>query len=195
MKKTVCHPRFISFVCIVLVCSALCGFYLIDNARFPETALMSASWSYNYSDLEELTQNSDLIARISVEDASYYTTDQGIPMTNYTANIDLPIYGCTEDNSIDIVMTGGPDDGVIFEIADDSLMNIDDDFIIFARQNDNGTYTILSGPQGRMSIENGLVSSLNVSNSQVRANHIGSNISVQNVPLDDFVAEINSYIE
>lgn len=195
MKKTVRHPLFIPFMCIILMCSALCGLHLLNNSRSPETVLMSASWSYNYSDLEELTQNSDLIARISVEDASCYTTNQGIPMTTYTVNIDLPIYGCMEDDSINLVMTGGPDDDVIFEIADDPLMNIDDDFIIFARQNDNGTYTILSGPQGRMSIENGLVSSLNVSNSQVRANNIGSNISIQNVPLDDFVAEICSYIE
>ena len=46
-----------------------------------------------------------------------------------------------------------------------------------------------------MSIENGLVSSLNVSNEQVRTHNTDSNISVQNVPLDEFLERIDTYIE
>ena len=193
MKKTVRHPLFIFLICIIFVCSFF-SLYLLNNHQSQEPVLMSASWSYNYSDVEELTQNSDLIALISVEDLASYINDQELPMTNYTVNIDTPIYGCTEDDSINVVMTGGPDNGVIFEIADDPLMNINDNFIIFAHQNNDGSFTILSGPQGRMSIENGLVSSLNISNSRVQTYNVGSNISIQNVPLDDFIAEVQSYV-
>ena len=71
------------------------------------------------------------------------------------------------------------------------------DFQIFIVANFKhiATYTILSGSQGRMSIENGLVSSLNVSNEQVRTHNTDSNISVQNVPLDEFLERIDTYIE
>lgn len=175
------HSRIVSAALAAVVFAAV--FLVMGNQRSEERVLMSASWSYHYSDLEELTRNSDLIALISVEDANSYITGDGIPMTNYTVTIDTPIYGCIENDSVSLVMTGGSKDGVLFEIDDDPLMDIHDNFIIFARQNDSGTYTILSGPQGRMSIENGFVSSL-----------IGSSISVQDVPLDDFIAEIQSYL-
>lgn len=184
------HSRTVSAALAVVVFTAFfllavncTGLHPTSNPRPEETVLMSGSWSYHYSDLEELTRNSDLIALISVEDANSYITDTGIPMTNYTVTIDTPIYGCVENGSVSLVMTGGPKDGVLFEISDDPLMDIHDSFIIFARQNDSGTYTVLSGPQGRMSIENGLVSSL-----------IWSSISVQDVPLDEFIAEIQSYL-
>ena len=182
------------FCCIFLLSGALLfGSYL--NHQSPETILMTASWSYNYSNLEDLTQSSDLIALISVDDANSYITSDGIPITNYSVLITSSIYGCSEDEVIEVVMTGGPKDGAIYEIADDPLMEIQDDFIIFARKNDDGTYTILSGPQGRMSIKNGLVSSLNISNEQVRLYNNGSNISFSSVPLDDFISEIMSYID
>ena len=194
MKK-ISHSKIfpVLFCCILLSGALLFGSHL--NQQSPETILMTASWSYNYSNLEDLTQSSDLIALISVDDANSYITSDGIPMTNYSVLITSSIYGCSEDEVIEVVMTGGPKDGAIYEIADDPLMNVQDDFIIFARKNNDGTYTILSGPQGRMSIENGLVSSLNISNDQVRLYNNGSNISFSSVPLDDFISEIMSYID
>ena len=160
-----------------------------------QKVLMSASWSYNYFDVEELTKNSDLIARVAIIDDGQCKKVNDIPMTYYTASVTTPIYGCTVNDTITIAMTGGIDDGILREIADDPLMKKTDDFLIFCRKNVTGTYTILSGSQGRMSIENGLVSSLNVSNEQVRTHNTDSNISVQNVPLDEFLERIDTYIE
>lgn len=176
------HSRIVSAALAAVVFVAV--FLVMGNHRSEERVSMSGSWAYCYSGLEELAQSSDLIALISVEDANSYITDTGIPMTNYTVTIGTPICGCVEDDSVSLVMTGGPKDGVLFEIADDPLMDIHDNFIIFARQNSDSIYTILSGPQGRMSIENGHVSSL-----------IWSTISVEAVPLDDFIAEIQSYTD
>lgn len=195
MKKLSFSKIFTLLICCcsILAASLFLGTHIIHHS--PKTILMSASWSYNYSDLEDLTQNSDLIALVSVDDSTSYITPDGIPMTNYSVLITTSIYGCSEDEVIDIVMTGGPKDGAIYEIADDPLMNMQDNFIIFARENNDGTYTILSGPQGRMSVDNGLVSSLNVSNPQVRLYNSGSNISFSSVPLDDFIAEILSYVD
>lgn len=45
-------------------------------------------------------------------------------------------------------------------------MNKGDEFFIFATANDNGTYTIMSGPQGRFEIKDGQVYSLNAGNEQ-----------------------------
>lgn len=195
MKKFSRHPSLILLTCIVLLCATF-GFHYMSSERSDrETVLMTASWTYNYGDLEDLTHGSDLIARISVDSADSYITDDGIPMTNYTVSINTPIYGCEEGSTVNLIMTGGSSDGVVYEIADDPLMEIEDDFIVFARKNESGTYTILSGPQGRMTIDNGLVSSLNVSDSQVRAYNSGSNISISSVPLNDFISEVQSYID
>lgn len=194
MNKFVRRPLLISLACIMLLCAAFGFLYLNSNRSGRETILMPASWTYNYGDLKDLTHGSDLIARISVVGADSYITDDGIPMTNYTVSIDTPIYGCEDGSTVNLIMTGGRNDGAVYEIADDPLMEIEDDYIVFARRNESGTYTILSGPQGRMTIDDGLVSSLNVSDSQVRTYNSGSNISISAVPLNDFIAEVQSYI-
>ena len=93
-----------------------------------QKVLMSASWSYNYFDVEELTKNSDLIARVAIIDDGQCKKVNDIPMTYYTASVTTPIYGCTVNDTITIAMTGGIDDGILREIADDPLMKKTDDF-------------------------------------------------------------------
>ena len=182
----------ISILCVALVVMA----GLVPHRdNIPEKILMSASWSYNYSDLKELTESSDLIARISVMDDGFSTDVDGIPMTYYTAAVTIPIDGCSMNDTITIAMTGGPKENFLYEIADDPLMKESDDFLVFCRKNTTGTYTVLSGSQGRMTINNGLVSSLNVSNDQVQTYNLGSNINVQNIPLEEFILEVSTYLK
>ena len=178
----------VSILCI----SIFAMYFLGAGKKQPQKVLMSASWSYNYFDVEELTKNSDLIARVAITDDGQYKKVNDVPMTYYTATVTTPIYGCTVNDTITIAMTGGIEDGILHEIADDPLMKEADDF---CRKNVTGTYAILSGSQGRMSIENGLVSSLNVSNEQVRTYNTDSNISIQDVPLDEFMERIDTYLK
>lgn len=158
-----------------------------------EKITMNASWSYNYGSVEELSKSGDIAAVVKITGAESELLN-GIRFTTYDAQIEELVAGTNED-SIKIVMTGGIDDTEkkIYELADDPLMKLNDEFLIFAKQNQDGTYTILSGPQGRFEIKNNHVYSLNESNAQVKKANVGSNIKVNGENKDEFFKAVRKY--
>ncbi len=167
----------------------------LESQPEKETELITtlhASWGYNYRDVEELTENSDYIAIVNVKDSKsfYYEI---LPKTLYTVETTQSIYGETDD--VQLVFTGGVFEDKTVELSDDPLMSIGDSFLVFARKNDDGTYTVLSGPQGRFVIEDDCVYSLNAVDKQSRSvNRSSSNIMVDGVPLDDFIESVEGYL-
>ncbi len=192
-------------ICVILLTTIVLGYFLKqrkgDNGALAldgyERVLLRASWTYNYKDVEEVARNSDIIAVVKVISAtpSDKYLQYGVMQTIYTVQVIDDIYGGI-GNEIQIVMTGGvsEEEKKIYEIADDPLMNIDDEYVIFAKENPDGSYTALSGFQGRYAVTDGYVSSLNVSNEQVAAPNAYSDISVTNIALDDFVGQVRQYI-
>ena len=195
---------------IIKVCSAASVFCLAavigvgvwHNSAKPytfdgyKTVSMNASWSVHYNGIEGLckAENLDLIARVKIGDG-IQENRIGLNMTVFTAEVEDLIYGSREDN-VDIIMTGWVDHDTktIHEISDDPLMKKGDEFIIFARKNESGTYTILGGPQGRFLIENDTVYHLyewtplpDAEKSNVADKNTGESV-------DDFVEKIRSYI-
>ena len=81
----------------------------------------------------------------------------------------------------------------IYELDDDPLMQINDEYLIFANKNSDGTYTTLSGSQGRFEIEGNRVYSLNKSNAQVKKANVGSNIKVSGEDKETFIKSIRAY--
>ncbi len=164
-----------------------------NNNSDYEKVLLDASWEYNYSDIEELSNNSDIIAVINIDefeiDDSYSGLD--IIMTKYNASIQELIYGDYEEE-IEIIMTGGfdEDEKIIYEIVDDPLMNINDEYLIFAKKNNDGTYRILSGSQGRYVIENNEIYSLNCYDEQVQNSNNSTNIVINGEDKASFINEI-----
>lgn len=185
IKKTIALA-----LCLLLVCTFLaCG---SQSEEQLEKVAMPVSWTYNYKDVQELTTNSDLIAYVSITAMESYA-ENGVIMTKYQAEVLDEIYG-EKARTVEIIMTGGIVDQTIHEVEDDPLMDAKEAFLIFARKNESGTYTILSGPQGRFVVTDNKVYSLNVANDQVaRANQF-SNISVNGVDFGLFVSEIQSYL-
>ena len=167
----------------------------LESQPEKETELITtlhASWGYNYRDVEELTENSDYIAIVNVKESEsfYYEI---LPKTLYTVETTQSIYGETDD--VQLVFTGGVFEDKTVELSDDPLMSIGDSLLAFARKNDDGTYTVLSGPQGRFVIEDDCVYSLNAVDKQLRsANRLSSNIMVDGVPLDDFISSVEGYL-
>lgn len=157
-----------------------------------EKVSMSASWAYNYKDVKELAQSSDLIALISIEGSRLDDTSD-ITQTIYQAAVKEQLYG-EPVKEVDIVMTGGIVGNTIYEIEDDPLMKERDEFLIFARKNADDTYTILSGPQGRFVIQDHSVYSLNACNEQVKQKNNGSNIRVQGESAETFLKKVKSYV-
>lgn len=193
----------IFFSCIIAIIIGAISFIVINNSGTEhindktkyEKVFLNASWSYNYSDIEELTESSDLIALIDVKSENLSSELQaGIPMSTYTANVSESVYGCENGENVDIVMTGGITNNKLYEIKDDPLMNEGDQYLIFATKNYDGTYTILSGSQGRFSFENGKISSLNESNEQVKKYNEFSNIHVKAENKTNFVNKIKEFL-
>ncbi len=184
---------------ITAICALTCGCSRVtDKDPFDgyKTVSMHASWCDYYSGIEELckAESLDLIARVKIGDGKQEDKN-GLMMTTFAANVEELIYGNGED-IVNIIMTGGVDHDskTIYEILDDPLMQKDDEFIIFARKNESGTYTVLGGPQGRFLIESDTVYPLYewASQSDVeKANIVDEH---NGISIDDFVKEIKSYI-
>jgi len=196
MKKTIKVILCFSLIAVVFALEACSNQKAADYNQYEKIPL-SASWSYNYESVRELTNSCDLAAYIKITgmETSDKYKEYGVDLTIYTAEIQESLFG-KKDGTIRIMMTGKIDDKEkkIYEIVDDPLMNLNDEFFVFAESNEDGTYTILSGPQGRFEIIDNMVYSLNVSNEQVAKNNFGSNITVNKQPKDEFYGEIKEYI-
>ena len=184
---------------ITAICSLTCGCSRVtDKEPFDEykTVSMHASWSVYYNGIEELckAESLDLIARVKIDDGKQ-ENNKGLMMTTFAANVEELIYGSDED-IVNIVMTGGVnhDTKTIYEISDDPLMQKDDEFIIFARKNESGTYTVLGGPQGRFIIEIDTVYPLldRISQPDVAIANVANENNGKSI--DDFIEEIKSYL-
>lgn len=191
--------RAIAGFCLVVVMLALAACSkqsAIDYSQYKKVPL-TASWAYNYENVRELADNCDLAAYVTITglETDNRHKSYGVALTIYTAEITESLFG-KKDGTIRIVMTGTVDEKEkkIYEIVDDPLMKLGDKFFVFAKSNEDGTYTILSGPQGRFEIIDNMVYSLNVSNEQVAKNNSGSNIIVNKQPKDEFYAQIKEYV-
>lgn len=144
----------------------LIGVFIFFNSKEEsETVYMSASWSYRYADIEELSKSSDLIALIRVNKLVDFE-EGNVPSSTFESKIIEPIHGCEKGDLIHIYMTGAIIDDTKFEIKGYPLLEKGEEFLIFTSKNDDGTYTMLGGPQGRLVYQDGKLNSLhNVGNS------------------------------
>lgn len=158
-----------------------------------EKVSMTASWTYNYGSVEELSKASDIVAVVKITDSECKKISD-IPLTTFDAQVKQLICG-NDEKEIKITMTGGIDktEKKIYELDDDPLMQINDEYLIFSNKNSDGTYTTLSGSQGRFEIEGNSVYSLNKSNAQVKKANVGSNIKVSGEDKETFIKSIRAY--
>ncbi|RAQ29907.1 hypothetical protein DPQ25_06390 [Hydrogeniiclostridium mannosilyticum] len=121
--------------------------------------VMHASWAKGYASVEELMADTDFaglievtgVVRVENSGAHLSEGSMAMPATVFSARVlDAAAGGQTE---LEIYMTGERTDEEVFELADDPLMASGEKWFIFARQNDNGTHTILTGPCGRFAYD------------------------------------------
>lgn len=157
-----------------------------------EKVIMHASWSYGYGSIEEMTKASDIVAIVKIKGAEN-VLDSGIHFTNYTADVKQLIRG-NDEKEITIHMTGGVDDVTksVYELSDDPLMQKDDEFLIFARKNQDGTYTILTGSQGRYVVKDNCVYPLNDSTVLVKSLKQRSKITADGETTEEFIEFVQS---
>lgn len=181
-------------ITIVLLIALFSVIYFNIKKKTKESHYISASWEYNYEDIQEISQDSDFIAIISVNTSEKTELNESIPYTIFSASVITPIYNAKENQEILIYMTGGETKDGMIEVEDDPLLLDGEEALVFCKENADGTYRILSGPQGRLLYENGKLNSLNVVNSRVRQANSFSNIVIQNVDADILIDEIKNYV-
>ena len=136
-----------------------------------------------------------MIALVTVQGVEDTLVEYNIPYTIFTVEVNTPIFNSVEGENFTIYMTGCETKDKIVELIDDPLLQKGDEILVFCKKNPNGTYQIISGPQGRLVYENGKLSSLNTINSRVKEVNAFSNISIQNADANSLIEEIKGYIE
>lgn len=189
--------RLMMVLSLIMLISLTTGIWFLkdkmNNAQ-QEIQYLSASWPYNYSNLEEISKASDLIALIKVEGVSKSYETRGIPVTEYKVQVLEPIYG-TDETQLILFMTGREDKNKKIEIKDDPLPHADEEFLVFCKQNADGTITVLSGPQGRLVYTDGKLNSLNAVNENEMEINSSSSIQIVNEDAETIIAQIKSYVE
>ena len=158
------------------------------DANAEKKTVAQASWSQGYGSIKDLTADSNLIALIEIEDVASYGISQDLPHTVFAAKVLEPVHNAQKDEEIRIYMTGGQMDGETVEIADDPLMKSGEQYLVFCRENSDGTDTILGGPQGRFVYEDGKLSSLDIaygwgesSGIQAKLDHADANAIIKEI--------------
>jgi len=192
-KKTILSVASVFLVAVVAI--AIVGIATGNSMAGKITYRISVSWEYNHESIEEISQNSDVIALIRVISESDSYQIRSVPLTEFEVEVITPIYGADPGEHLTIVMTGGiTASGSFVELDDDPLLRPNEEFLIFARQNDDGTLTMLSGPQGRLVHEEGRLSSITPDNSMAREANQHLNIQIENASFEDIVNEIQNAV-
>ena len=95
-----------------------------------------------------MAADSDLIALVEITDEERVEQHESLYFTISTANVLETVYSTEDVETVEIYQTGRRTDTELIQIAEDPLMNEGEKWFIFARRNEDGTYTIL-GPFGR----------------------------------------------
>lgn len=182
----------IAVVSVLLLCAVVTFTYVNKPTKQEELSLISASWSYNYADIEDIAGDSDLIALIHVNKLLSKKQDSGLPFSTFEVEVIEAVYGCEAGDKISIYMTGGYTGDKRIEIRDDPILEKGQEFLVFTKKNEDGTYRILSGPQGRLEYKDGKLNSLQYVNDRVKQYNAGMNISVQNQEAEALMDKIRS---
>lgn len=192
MNKKIIYTT-ITMVCILAI-YIITSIFLSKNKSESEVTYLSASWDYNYGDVNEISNASDLIALIHVNKLSSEKVDI-IPYSFFEVEVIKPVYGCETGEKISIFMTGGKIDNRIVEIIDDPLLVSDQEFLVFTQKNDDGTYSILGGPAGRLEHKDGKLNSIQLVNPRVKDNNKSMNIKIENYDADQLISEIKKIMD
>lgn len=161
-----------------------------ESSNETNKTYLNSSWSYSYADVDDLSNNSDIIALIKVGSIADSETVDSIPFTTFNVQVENAIYGCENNEELKIYMTGFVGDNEIQEVIDDPLLVEGDEFLIFAKRNSDGTCTILSGPQGRLKYQDGEVSSLKYVYKNVKDSNDFFPIDVDKKDINSIIREI-----
>ena len=153
--------KIISFAVALMMLPALCGCIRVEQRQEqPKDQWINVDWSKSYANLRELTMDSELIVFATVQNSTP-GKESPIPSTLFTMKINTLLWGEPLDATFEIYMTGGKNaDGTLTQVADDPLMKEGEQYLLFCRENTDGSYTVLGGPQGRFRYREGKLTAI-----------------------------------
>jgi hypothetical protein len=157
---------------------------------------LHASWNCNYADIEEISEYSDLVAVVEVEDKIKDYDINKIPFTEYSLKIiDSISDSSLGEENLNVIMTGVQNEKKHVEVIDDPLMKKNDQYLLFLRKNDDGTYKILGGPCGRLvyDSDNKTVTSLCIKDEKVKKANPNINLRVDDEKVNSIRDKIKMY--
>lgn len=127
----------------------------------PSEVHYSASWANAFVSIEEMTENADLVANVTVTGiASTEKTEDGV-YTIYSARVDSILHGSADpSDQILIKQLGGTVDGIEYLVDDDPPLIAGDSSVFFLTEYEEGRYFIMGGPTGRIHVDDGSTSTL-----------------------------------
>lgn len=133
------------------VAFGVAGGLLLGGCASPQTQGSSASWARAYPTLRELTAASDAILVGTVEKSTPAPAVDGIPFTDATVAVTTWLKGTPAAPVITVHQTGAAARDTFVSLGD-PLMQPGESSMLFVLRNNDGTYTALSGPTGRLLI-------------------------------------------
>ena len=188
------HKKMFIALAVVLAAGIGAVFYARGDHKTKEVQYLSASWDYSYRDVEEIARASDRIALVSVGNVENTFIDQSVPYTIFSVKVETSVYNCEEGQEFSIYMTGAETDTKIMEIAGDPLLQPGDEILVFCKENPDGTYRILGGPQGRLVYDDGTLNSISTVLAQEGEEGMLSGLIVENADARALIREIQGYV-
>lgn len=163
-----------------------------------EPRYVEVSWAVGYRTLDSLASASVAIidgtvtglARTTVDRQTVGDLESSLSFSDYEFEVASILKGNVVQDTIMIHQTGGTTDGFTVEVRDDPLLEVGARYILFLRS-DGELFVTLGGPAGRLVVENGLVKSL----SEAYPEREISDLQIKDVPVEDFLAEIERILE
>lgn len=137
----------------------LAGGLLLGGCTSPQTQGSSTSWALAYPTLRELTGASDAILVGTVEKSTPSPAVDGVPFTDATVAVKTWLKGTPAASAITVHQTGAAAPGMSDSLGD-PIMQPGESSMLFVLKNNDGTYTALSGPTGRLLISGTAVEKL-----------------------------------
>lgn len=180
----------------VAVVAAGIGLGRLEMRSVPGSAgSLEASWAYNFSSFEDLSAASSLVvigrvgsspAKVVAATDTVGSAGISLHFTDWPFVVSKVLKGPAAP-SVVVRQTGAVLDGRRIEIRDDPLFESDREYLLFLSFDaETGTYAVVGGPQGRLEVRGGRVSSLSV----VYPSRQISDLDVRGMALGDVAARI-----
>jgi len=103
---------------------------------------------------DEVTRSADVVAVAKVQALkSEWTADRSKIVTRVTLAVDQYIKGDAQGQSLTVIVPGGEIDGVGELYSHMATFRQDENVVVFASRNKQGTYRVAAGSQGKFTID------------------------------------------